>query len=1347
MLEGTLHSFEGGMNKDLSSSKRQPNVYWEGNNITLTVSEDTELGDITVPKGNEFKFVLPRLEVIAIGDGQLNVKHPGESALQTYSFADLASTTTELSPASNTGQKIVGYTFIRDTLILFTTTNSELGGVGCIWKYNPGDTNPYLVYAGVLNFSMDNPIQAIGNYESSTIQKVYWVDGVNELRSINIADSNAYKLPVNKIDINGNISLTNISLDTVGRSGSFSAGVVQYAYQYYNTSGSESALSPVTNPIPISDSLVQGNESTETINKSFDLSITIDTQWDKIRVFRILYTDNLTVPTISVIVDQVNAQNLSITDDGSLFLYSFDLLAFTLISKNSFKPQGLVIKDQRLFAYNYTEEVYSPDWDSRAYRFPVNSTTTDILHNGQTVTLGTGFQSGGQNIPDNYDCINPDNANKYFDPTTDQMYKQSSSTSAFENLGASGPNVTISFTTESIRLDNSVGNNTAAVISTNSTADPINSQKRSWRRDEIYRVAVVLIDNKGRKSLPKWICDLRMPSAQSSPITEHSSGNANSNYIYPVFEFKNLPSDCQGVEVVRVERTDVDKTILSQGYMLPTIYQLDELYPSGRNYLKMLEGDDFYVFEEPNDYSSGDRVYIPNDPSYPDSRKDTIWFVNSRPGLSVTATQLVLYSTNITNNPSHSSFSNDKFVGELMNSVNGGEAQFGESPISFWGVVENKVLAFYSPEISINKTINQSPDNYFNYSQQLSSYNSGVVGGLVYYEGSSVTGNAGMKDVDTDYSASSAKDIYNFEKYLIQTAGFDERTFDIEDTVLLKPDESGVLSNGTYSINNSNHQKNVNILNVDYIFNERKGTALFVLASEVPDFPVSTYSLHCVNYKKPLVNQYGGQTYDVRFNNNYIPASEFKAKSGSTATVTAKYGDTFISEWNHFPSYYRSGSVCRTNSVLLAVETDYDLSKHLDTDMTNLIVDGGIADRIDYIKNNWREFDGNGNNRNYKVNEIYQKQNNIITNFNNDTTNTVTNFETTVRASNSKIPNESVDSWLNFPALNFLDINGSYGPINHIAELNDNLIYFQDNAIGVLSINPRYTVQSDEGDAVIGTGGILDDFKYLSTSTGCKHRWSIIKGAKMLYYFDEYDNEIKTIDGTEISTATGIKSELNKSVQLDKLLDKHTKAKGIITGYDRLRNLVFFTFKQDTDSFTLVLNENLGLFETLLDACPTWWININKLYSVTNNDLLDPQQSNAKDSVWEEGIGELGKYYGTYVNSDVTILSSPKSFVTKVGNNIEWDTEVKELGIDKPDVTFDTVRFYTDHQDTGVKNVSDIARRRLRMWRAFIPRNEGGSDRLRDLRFFIKFSFLNDGFKKLKFRHLKFFFSYEPNGI
>jgi hypothetical protein len=49
------------------------------------------------------------------------------------------------------------------------------------------------LYEGNLNFSIDHPIEGIFNYETESIQKVYWVDGINPLRIINIAATEGVK--------------------------------------------------------------------------------------------------------------------------------------------------------------------------------------------------------------------------------------------------------------------------------------------------------------------------------------------------------------------------------------------------------------------------------------------------------------------------------------------------------------------------------------------------------------------------------------------------------------------------------------------------------------------------------------------------------------------------------------------------------------------------------------------------------------------------------------------------------------------------------------------------------------------------------------------------------------------------------------------------------------------------------------------------------------------------------------------------------------------------------------------------------------------------------------------------
>ena len=91
---------------------------------------------------------------------------------------------------------IIGYTIgscvINDQLILFTTDE----GHDRIYKIRPpgysGVSDFIVLFDGNLNFSRSSKIQTLPFYENENIQKVYWIDGVNQPRVINIADE-SYK--------------------------------------------------------------------------------------------------------------------------------------------------------------------------------------------------------------------------------------------------------------------------------------------------------------------------------------------------------------------------------------------------------------------------------------------------------------------------------------------------------------------------------------------------------------------------------------------------------------------------------------------------------------------------------------------------------------------------------------------------------------------------------------------------------------------------------------------------------------------------------------------------------------------------------------------------------------------------------------------------------------------------------------------------------------------------------------------------------------------------------------------------------------------------------------------------
>lgn len=53
-------------------------------------------------------------------------------------------------------------------------------------KFLPnGNVEGELLHKGNLNFSKKNPIETLNFYESESIQKIYWIDGNNQLRFFN----------------------------------------------------------------------------------------------------------------------------------------------------------------------------------------------------------------------------------------------------------------------------------------------------------------------------------------------------------------------------------------------------------------------------------------------------------------------------------------------------------------------------------------------------------------------------------------------------------------------------------------------------------------------------------------------------------------------------------------------------------------------------------------------------------------------------------------------------------------------------------------------------------------------------------------------------------------------------------------------------------------------------------------------------------------------------------------------------------------------------------------------------------------------------------------------------------
>lgn len=246
----------------------------------------------------------------------------------------------------------IGYVVLNEMLILFTTLNltgSNNYNTDRIYKITKSVTAGKLVstilHTGALHFDILHPIECLPFYENESIQKIYWVDGKNQPRFINVVEVNPY-YDDNSFDFIQDMSLGEIVNITKNNNstGIFPIGTVQYVLTYFNKNGVE------TSPFYISSLYYtsknnRGGSAEENSNSSFNLQI-INPQinFDYIRVYSIVRTSINSTPIVKKVQDistgsasipyyilesdsDISIDYLDITDTTGL---TFDLVTFNV---------------------------------------------------------------------------------------------------------------------------------------------------------------------------------------------------------------------------------------------------------------------------------------------------------------------------------------------------------------------------------------------------------------------------------------------------------------------------------------------------------------------------------------------------------------------------------------------------------------------------------------------------------------------------------------------------------------------------------------------------------------------------------------------------------------------------------------------------------------------------------------------------------------------------------------------------------------------------------------------------------------------------------------------------------
>lgn len=237
---------------------------------------------------------------------------------------------------------VIGTCVLNKYLVLFTQkTEAHRRPDGSIVSYNidsiyrleivDNELITTQLFEGSLNFDTKYPIETLGVYENENIQKVYFIDGKNQARVINILEDYTAKYEdiieykatafdfVPELQLNESISIKKI----IG-TGEFPQGTIQYVFSYYNKNGRQSNLFTQSDLQYLAYN--KGVSPEEKVNCSFKIYIdNVDRQFDYLRIYSIIRTSQDATPTVKRVVDlsisDTNKNKTSLSKVSTLNIY------------------------------------------------------------------------------------------------------------------------------------------------------------------------------------------------------------------------------------------------------------------------------------------------------------------------------------------------------------------------------------------------------------------------------------------------------------------------------------------------------------------------------------------------------------------------------------------------------------------------------------------------------------------------------------------------------------------------------------------------------------------------------------------------------------------------------------------------------------------------------------------------------------------------------------------------------------------------------------------------------------------------------------------------------------------
>lgn len=1003
-------------------------------------------------------------------------------------------------------------------------------------------------------------LSIVTQWEDDDNIKIYIVNGDSDVQAFkfdstkdNIAEDNI----ITKINAQDKaFSFAGFTSVVVSSGGSMKPAIVQYAYILYNKYGGTSVVSPLTSPISLYNRSTYHNGVMDGQYANINVKLVIGetsstTDFERIKLYRITYQQIDQLPTIDLIADQkLGVTEFTFTDYGQTPITADTSFAeFKSYEIVDIKPKLIESKDNYLFGAN------------------VKYNAADDY-----MTVYNEWAAGVKSQPESSLLFTEDYGNELWSFTGNSNVQWELKDD------------------KQIEINDSHGNSDVY---------------KSLRRDEIYRYGIVLYDARGHRWPVIHIADIRTPPCWiSNPFAFHDN-KTYANVLYVRFKILNLDTKFfPNYEIVRCKRTLQDSATVCQGIIGKAIHNLDsvtEYYPSGfltLGTVRAESGSDYGNLRLTTQssrlcqFASPETVYTDVYDGYIKANIDGLY-------LNV----INAYNT-IYNETTKSIYSPINKVDYDTNVI-----QFGDDGLYVSYITPD---ATYSGELGIllHNPLSTNP------------YTKNFVVGTETYNDTIYT-----KTIQNVIKVSSINENLPSDIEIKNVAKIDivnptEYKFATKDGTLLYKDNTFTINEKQYinwsmpgyeSINSldpsSRLSKNVTEILYRYFDSDDGtegnaewfaahypvGTGGTCLLFDTGVYPIGQSGgsrrspaaqikpdarcVYVANIRNDNVIPYGG--LDNKLYSQYVSFGSFFETQQNPEYESVFDGDCYLQNFYYTALHswddpFWVGVLRMSTVYIVPLETNIDMDS-----------DYGMS----YKRNQTKEIqDVAFKYRNYSQDKDAYMYNTAFSS--EPITQTSTSIEEDdiqnnqydcrVIYSDQKQNNEKNDSWLKFRAANYIDVDTKYGPITGLKKFKNQLIFWQKDAMGVLSVNERTMLQDvNDTNIILGNGDVLQRFDYITTEYGmAPNQNAYTESDSTLYWWDKYRKEILAYSGGQQVLP------LKVTKQISNFINEREPNEHPVLAYDNkykevLANVVKYDNNENAESYPIVYSEIAQYFTAL----------------------------------------------------------------------------------------------------------------------------------------------------------------------